>query len=57
MTIVLGLLGPLIILDSTAYCGKWLSDEEKKFLILRQRYTETVSNILTVRWYYCLTTN
>ncbi|SJL05592.1 related to permease of the major facilitator superfamily [Armillaria ostoyae] len=41
MTIVLGLLGPLIILDSTAYCGKWLSDEEKKFLILRQRYTET----------------
>ncbi|PBK77367.1 MFS general substrate transporter [Armillaria solidipes] len=41
MTIVLGLLGPIIILDSTAYCGKWLSDEEKKFLILRQKYTET----------------
>lgn len=41
MTIVLGLLGPFIILDSTAYCGKWLSDEEKNFLILRQRYTET----------------
>ncbi|EIM91713.1 MFS general substrate transporter [Stereum hirsutum FP-91666 SS1] len=41
ITVLVGLLGPLIVLDSIPHSGKWLTDEERRFLILRQRYSTT----------------
>lgn len=43
ITVLIGLLGPLMVLDNVARCGKWLTDEEKRFLVLRQKYNETVT--------------
>lgn len=37
-TVLVGLLCPLFFVDNPERCGSWLTHEEKRYLVLRQRY-------------------
>jgi MFS family permease len=38
MTVAIGIASPIIVINLPHKAGSWLSDEEKRFIFLRQQY-------------------